>query len=147
MTLRINAETLAREGAVTLLTDYASDASIKLQIYRARPRSILPPCAFVDLMRETMVTFAGNVFQRTPIVEVVVIHGLFDSGEAVDQRDAFVDGFLPWCFDRPHAFSAGTIMTPTAVDDDPNYVPNWLPDAQQGPYYASRITLEGFAAT
>ena len=27
---------------------------------------------------------------------MIVIHGIFDSKEAADQKDAFVDGFLDW---------------------------------------------------
>ena len=32
-----------RAAAVTLLTDYAADANVRLQVYPARPRSINPP--------------------------------------------------------------------------------------------------------
>ena len=144
---RIPFQTQSRAGAVTLLTAYATSASIKLQIYPGRPRSINPPCAFVDLLRETLTEFTITTRQRTVSVEVVVVFGLFDSQEAANQKDAFADGFADWCADNFHAFGTNTLMASISIDDDPNYVPNWLPDAQQGPYYASRITLEGFAAT
>ncbi len=145
--IRIPVQTYARAGAVTLLTDYASDASIKLQVYPARPRSLNPPVAFVDTMRETLTEYTITTRQRQPIVELVVLHGLFDSLEAATQRDAFVDGFLDWVADRFHAFGVNTLVSGVSVDDDPNYVPNWMPPEQQFTYYATRITLEGLAAT
>jgi len=98
-------------------------------------------------MRETLTEYTITTRQRAPSVEVVVVHGIFDSAEAADQRDEFVDGFLDWVADRFHAFGVNTIMSGISVDDDPNYTPNWMPESQQLTYYATRITLEGFAAT
>jgi hypothetical protein len=144
---RIAVQSSARAGAVTLLTGYAAAVNLKLQVYPARPRSVFPPTAFVDLMRETLSDFAGTIRQRVPVVEVVVIHGLFDSKEAADQRDEFVDGFLDWVADNFHAFGANTLVAGVSVDDEPNYIPDWVPPEQQRSYYATRIALEGFAST
>jgi hypothetical protein len=149
---RLAVQSLARAGAVTLLTDYAAAVNLKLQVYPARPRSIYPPTAFVDVMRETLSDFVSTIRQRVPVVEVVVLHGLFDSKEAADQRDEFVDGFLDWVADNFHAFGPNTLVAGVSVDDEPAYTPDWPPFAGQPPgtqttYYATRITLEGFAAT
>ena len=76
-----------------------------------------------------------------------VLHGLFDSKDAADQRDAFVDGFLDWAIDRYHAAGANTLVAVRAVQDLPNYVPDWLPPEEQRTYYATRLSLEGLAAT
>lgn len=134
-----------RDAAVALLTDYKADADIKLQIYRARPRSLMPPVAFIDRIRETDVSIGVDLFQRTPVVDIVVLHGLFDSGEAVDQADAFVDGFFDWCRTRFHAAGANTLAAITAMEDEPGYVPDWQPENEQRSYYATVISLEGFA--
>lgn len=150
---RIPFRTQARAGAVALLEAFKADMGITLQIYRARPRSVKPPTAFVDRISETLVDFVTNgpgfgyQRQRTPVVEVVVVHGLFDSGEATDQGDAFVDAFLDWIADRPQAFGANTEVTVTGTEDQPAFVPDWLPPAEQQTYYATTFRLEGFAAT
>lgn len=136
-----------RAAAVTLLTDYAANASVNLQVYPGRPRSLMPPTAFVDRITESLANLGGsaNVAQRTPTAEIVVIHGLMDSKEAADQKDAFVDGFIVWALARPHAAGANTLVMPVSTEDEPDYVPAWMPPAEQKTYYATRLFLEGYA--
>jgi hypothetical protein len=133
-----------RAAAVDLLTDYAASASIRLQVYRARPKTIRAPCAFVDAMGETL-TYTGQLARRAPVLEVVVLHGAFDDGDTVDQRDAFVDGFVAYCASRYHAAGANTLLGLTSAADEPSYVPDWVPQTAQVTYYATRIVLEGLA--
>lgn len=145
MSIRVNFESAIRAAAVELLTDFASDEGLKLQVYRARPRTIYPPTAFVDSMAERIAYSNTVLRQRTPVATVVVVHGLYDSGEAVDQRDAFVDAFLDWVTDRYHAAGASTLIALTEVNDIPTWVPDWLPPENQKTYYATELTLEGYA--
>ena len=133
-----------RAAAVQLVTEYADTTGVRLQVYRARPRSIMPPCAFVDLIREDRV-FTGLLVQRTPTVEMIVLHGLFDSGDAVDQGDAFMDGFLDWCDTHYHEAGANTLIGAVSTEDIPAFVPDWLPPEQQRTYYATQVNLEGLA--
>ena len=133
-----------RAAAVTMLEEYAASAGVTLQVYPARPRSINPPTAFIDLIREDR-TFTGLLVQRTPTVEVIVLHGLFDSKDAVDQADAFTDGFLAWCDDHYHAAGANTLVGAVSTEDIPSYVPDWLPPEQQRTYYGTQVNLEGLA--
>lgn len=140
---RIAFQTLMRAAAVQLLTDYKATVGIGMQIYPARPRSIAPPTGFVDSLSESITYTALN--QRIPRAEVLVIHGLFDSKESADQRDAFVDGFIDWVLDNIHEAHAATTIAVTEVEDLPNYVPDWMPSELQKTYYATRITLEGLA--
>lgn len=133
-----------RAAAVELLEAYKADAELKLQIYRARPASVNPPCAFVDRMT-ARIEYTTALYQRYPRVELLVLHGLFDSGDAVDQRDRFVDGFFDWVRDNIHAAGARTTVDVVAVEDVPVYVDDWRPPAQQRSYFATRLTLEGFA--
>ena len=142
--------TLMRAAVVTMLTEYAADGfppekRVRLQIYPARPRSIFPPTAFIDGMRETVNYTA--LTQRQPVADVIVLHGLFDSKEAVDQRDAFVDGFLDWSLDRNTSAVPGSVLGIVEVEDIPAYVPDWLPPEQQKTYYATRIAVEGLHLT
>jgi hypothetical protein len=134
-----------RAASVTLLSEYAADAGTKLQVYPARPRSIFPPTGFVDVIRESIEHIGPTLRQRKPVAEVIVIHGIFDSKEAADQKDAFVDGFLDWVVTRYHSAGANTLIGVTDTEDLPNYVPEWMPPAEQKVYYATRITLEGLA--
>jgi hypothetical protein len=134
-----------RAAAVTLLTDYASNAGVKLQVYPGRPRSLNPPTAFVDMIRESIEYLGPTLRQRRPIADVVVVHGIFDSKEAADQKDAFVDGFLDWVNGEYHAVGANTLVAVTDTNDEPYYVPEWLPPEQRLVYYATRITVEGLS--
>lgn len=136
-----------REAAVDLLTAYATEASIRLQVYRGRPASIYAPTAFVDSISERVEFVGPTLYQRRPSVEVIVLHAIFDSGEAADQRDAFVDGFIAYAASQYHAAGANTVVGVVGVDDVPAYVPDWLPPEKQKVYYASRITLEGLSQT
>jgi hypothetical protein len=136
-------QTAVRAAAVSLLTDYAATASVRMQIYPARPRSVMPPTGFVDALREAIAHTGLN--QRTVTAEVIVVHGIFDSQDAADQKDAFVDGFLDWALDNTGEGGANTVLVPVATEDIPDYVPEWLPPEQQRTYYATRISLEGLA--
>lgn len=138
-------QTAMRAAAVDFMEDYGASADIKLQVYPARPRSIYPPTAFVDAINET-ISYTG-LNQRSPTAEVVVIHGIFDSMEAANQRDAFVDGFIDWAMDNFHGAGSNTGIFVTSTEDLPDYVPDWMPPAEQKTYYASRITLEGLSLT
>ena len=136
-------QTAMRAAAVDFMTDYGSAASIKLQVYPARPRSLYPPTAFVDAINET-ISYTG-LNQRSPTADVIVIHGIFDSEEAANQRDAFVDGFIDWAMDNFHGAGATTAIWANSVEDLPDFVNDWMPPAEQKTYYATRITLEGLA--
>jgi len=136
-----------RAAAVTLLTDYAADAGTNLQCYPGRPRSIFPPTAFVDSIRETISYVGITLRQRAPEAEVIVLHGRFDTLDTAQQRDAFVDGFLDWINARYHAAGANTLIAAVSVDDIPGYVPDWplATEEMRQSYYGTRITLGGFA--
>lgn len=137
-----------RDASVDLLRAYASSAGVKLQTYPGRPNSLVPPSAFVDRMTE-QITHTVSIRQRICRAEVLVIHGVFDTKEAVTQRDDFVDGFMEWCEENLDAAGANTTLELVAVDDEPAWSPDWRPaNVTNGPnpiYYATRITLEGFA--
>lgn len=145
--LRIPFQSAVREGVVTTLTEFKADRDIKAQIYGARPRSINPPTWFVDRVRET-IAFSGHLRQRTVQVDVVMIWGLFDSLEAAHQRDDTVDAFIDWVSDRPHVAAANTVLEPRSIEDDPNFVPDWIVpgrDDRLPMYFATTVTLEGYA--
>jgi hypothetical protein len=143
MMTRVAFQTAMRAAAVELLTQYRQASGIKLQINRGRPVSINPPTAFVDLIREQIEYIGAVVRQRTPQADVIVVHGRFDINDTVDQKDAFVDDFLDWVTDRYHAAGMNTLIAVVETEDIPNYVPDWI--ATQTAYYATRITLEGYA--
>lgn len=147
MVTRVAFQTAARAGAVQLLEAYRAAAGIGLQVYPGRPRSVNPPAAFVDGIGEALTEYTITTRQRVPRVEVIVLHGLFDSADTVAQRDAFVDGFLDYVADNYHAFGANTLVAGVSVEDIPVYVPDWQPPELARTYYGTRIILEGFAST
>ncbi len=136
-----------RSAATTTLGAYASAASVDLNVYRGRPRSIKAPHAFVDRVSESVTYAAGTMMARTVSVEIVVLWGLFDSGEAVDQRDAFVDGYVAYL--RSVQFTAAGPNATFAVvssEDDPVFIPDWIAPSERNAtaYFATRIVVEGY---
>lgn len=137
--------TQIRAAVVELLEDYAAGSGVTLQVYRARPRSIQPPTAFIDRIVDPPIEYFGpQNLQRTTAVEVVVLHGLFDGGVAVDQADVFVDGFLTYVAHQVHAAGANTTIALVEAADESTYVPDWLPPDLQRTYFGTRLTLEGY---
>ena len=134
-----------RAASAAMLRAYKAASGISLQVYEGRPGSINPPTAFVDRISETIEYVGITLRQRTPRVEIVILHGKFDSKDTADQKDAFVDGFLDWVTANYHAAGANTLVAVTSIEDEPVYVADWLPRERQGPWYATRMTLEGFA--
>lgn len=134
-----------RAAAVTTLAAVASAQSVALQVYAGRPKAVLPPTAFVDVMRETTV-YVGHMMQRTVQADIVVLHGSFDSADAADQKDAFVDAYIDYVRTTGfHAAGANTTLGVVSTEDDPTFVPDWLEREQQRTYFATRLTLEGYA--
>ena len=136
-----------RAAAAAFLQDYAGYAQLKFQMYPARPRVLYPPTGFIDRITETFTPLAGLIDQGTPLVECIVVHGLFDSMDAANQKDEYVDGLLEWVKTRYHAAGANTLIRISQTQDLPDYVPEWVPPEQQRTYYATQITLEGFEAS
>lgn len=145
-----------RAACMDLLTDYTASVSPppKMQLYRARPRKIAAPSAFIDVVTETRAYFGPQNVQRTVQATVIILHGprlpdggSFDSGDSVDQADAFADGFVEWVDANPHAIGPNTTIGVPSYEDDPTYIPDWVPINEQMSYYATRITLEGYAAS
>lgn len=136
-------QTQMRAAAVDLLNDYASSASVKLQVYPGRPARLLPPTGFVDRIVERVVMTGPTMRQRFPTVVVTLVWGLFDSMEAVNQRDAFIDGFMDWVTSNYHAAGATTLIAPTLTEDLPGWQPSWL--ATDHVYFATELSLEGYA--
>ena len=134
-----------RAACVTLLSAYASSASVKLQVYPGRPRSIAPPCAFIDTITEATNSVGPTSYQRHPIARIVVLHGQFDSKDAADQADAFMDGFVDYAYGQVSAAGANTVIDNFSTEDDPAYVPDWQPADVQRTYFATFINVEGFA--
>lgn len=132
-----------RAAAVTFLSDYASNAGVGMQVYPGRPRSLNPPTGFVDAISESL-DHTTALTAREVRVEMVVVFGIFDSKEAADQKDAFVDGLIAWSETRYHQAGANTMVAVEETEDLPEFVPTWRPPEDQTPRYATRISLGGF---
>ncbi len=133
-----------RAAAVAFLTEYAVSMDIGLQVYPGRPRTVRPPTGFVDGINETYNAFTDRHYQGNIQVRVIVLWGLFDSLDAVTQKDEFIDGLAVWAYSHPHEAGGNTLIWLAEVQDLPDYVPEWLPPEQQKTYYATEVTLGGF---
>lgn len=144
---RIALQTAVRAGAVKLADDYRTAASLKLgQVYRARPAQIKTPSVFIDSVSEDADSFLTTEYQRTVRVGIRVVWGVYDSGQSVDQRDAFVDGFYAHVADTPRAFDGNADCVWIGTNDDEQWSPSWIPE-DTSPYFSTLVTLEGRAST
>jgi len=143
MTLvRVTFQTLLRAAAVSFLMDLREALGIKLQVYRARPSSIQTPVGFVDFIEESL-DYPTALTQRRPRAHIVVLHGIYDHGDTVDQRDRFVDALVDIVIDDVHRIEPNSTVGIVEITDDPTYIPEWLPPELQKTYYATRFVLEG----
>ena len=141
---RIAFQTALRAACVSELAKYGNSAGINLQVYPGRPVTLYPPAAFVDRIDET-VDYTGLV-QRHPVAQVVAVWGVFDSKDATEQRDAFVDGLLNQLIDDYHAVDGATLISVTSIADDASFIPDWGSEEQRNTaYYATRFNVEGLA--
>jgi hypothetical protein len=97
----------------------------------------------VEGILEPEIRYTAGLRQRTPQAEIILVHGPFDSGEIVDQKDAFVDGFLDFVTDNKDAAGPGTLIYVISTLDIPDWIPTWVPEREQYAYYATRVVLEG----
>lgn len=135
----------ARAAALQLVHDCAAQMTppVNVATYPGRPASIAAPHAFVDRITEGISYTGPESFQRSPSVDVVLLHGLFDSKAAVDQADAFVEELLVYVAERPHAAGANTTIAITSIEDDPTFVPDWI-RGEQKTYYATRMSFDAY---
>ena len=143
---RLPLQTNARAGTIALVNGYRTASGLALgQVYRARPKLLKVPAVYIDRITEGSDSFTREESQRTVTVALRVVWGAYDAGDSVDQRDRFVDGFYGYVMDDPDAFGANAVIYWRTVADNPDWTPDWLPD--EGPYFMTEITLEGFAST
>lgn len=133
-----------RAATVAFLEEYRASAGIFLQVWPGRPNKIATPVAFPEAIRESYAYPGMTLIQRTPQVDVLVLHGYFDSKDIVAKRDAFCDGFLNWTITRYHQAGANTLISIASMEDDPDYSVTWTQEEPRG-YYSTRITLEGYS--
>ena len=139
-------QTKMRAGVMTLLREYITGTGIKGQIYPGRPTKLFAPSFFPDLMNEETVFSGPKNRQRTVRASVLAVWGLFDSLEAVTQRDAFCDGFADYVTDNRDVIDPAAVIGAISFDDIPDFVPNWIAPDEQITYFATRITLEGYVS-
>jgi hypothetical protein len=145
---RLPLQTNARAGTVALVEAYRQSASLTLgQLYRARPAgSPKVPSIYIDRITEGADSFSAEESQRVVVVALRCVWGVYNTGDAVDQRDRFVDGLYGYLMDSgKDAFGANAVIYWRTVTDNPDWTPEWLPESD--PYYMTEITLEGHAST
>lgn len=144
---RLPLQTNARAGTIELVDGYRTSVNLKTgRLYRARPlKSVLPPDIYIDRITEGAEGFTREENQRVVLVALRVIWGTWDAGDAVDQRDRFVDGFYAWVTDHYHAFGANSEVNWISVSDNPEFVPEWQDGSES--YFMTEIILEGRAST
>lgn len=146
---RLPLQTNARAGTIALVNGYRAATGLELgRLLRARPLDkVLLPDVYIDRITEGTDGFTREENQRTVTVALRILWGKKYAGDAVDQRDRFVDGFYGYVVDNGHdAFGANAdAVRWRSVTDDPEFQPQWLDLPET--YFMTEITLEGFAST
>jgi hypothetical protein len=138
---------LMREAVVELLVQYGQSAGLLLDVYPGRPMELRPPHAFREQQPEIQNPLGISNRQRTIRSQWLIVWGLFDSGEAAVNRDDFADGFSALVLANAHKADANTELHVSDIEDIPVWTPDWGSDLQRNTsYYATRITVEGFAS-
>jgi len=109
-------------------------------------RVLMVPSAFPDSMNGDSAFTGPKNRQRTVTVALLIIWGLFDSKEAADQHDAFIDGFEDYVLDHRDQADPHSVIASVSWQDVPSFVPDWVPPDEQLVYYATRIALEGYVS-
>lgn len=144
---RIALQTASRAAAVDLLDGYRLSAGVKLgSVYRARQSKINAPCAYVESVAENADSFVDLEYQRVVRVGIRIVWGVYDSGQTVDQRDRFVDGFYAWVAEHRDAIDGNADCVWIGTDDNEDWSPDWIP-TDDSLYFSTLITLEGRAST
>ena len=141
MTIRAD----ARAAVLELLDGCAAAQTpvVKLATYPGRPASIAAPHAFIDQVSEGLDYPGPLARQRSVTVEAVLLHGLFDSKEAVNQADVFMDALVDYVAARREAAGANRTIGITSIADEPSYVADWI-RGEQKTYYATRVSFEAY---
>ena len=142
--VRVGMQAAMRAAAVAMLTAYAAGRSRPSSSRSIRAGRGASPAYGVSWTASPRRSPTPPSAREQPRAEVVVVHGLMDSKEAADQKDAFADGFIDWAQDHIHQMDPRTTIAVVGTEDDPDYVPDWQPPNEQRSYYATRITLEGY---
>jgi hypothetical protein len=128
---------------MTLLSGFKDDNPEMLrQIYPGRPLSIFAPSAFVESISEGEIAYTPAGTQRTPAVAVRLVLGNFDSEGTVTDADDFVDDFVEYVVSNRHAAGPNTLFLVESVEDEPAWVPEWIPDPPRA-YFSALVTLRG----
>lgn len=114
MTYTTTFRATARTALLAFLDAWkTADATIQ-QTYRARPRTLHAPCAFIGDWRES-VNFDAQLGTRTPTVDIHLISGQYDNAESMDRQDVLVDGFLSYVGNHSRV-SIGVIIVVSIAD-------------------------------
>lgn len=137
---------LMRKAVVDLLTEYKNSSGINLSIYAGRPTTIHPPHAFCEVQPEDQNPAGISNRQRNIHSTWLIVWARFDSADQIAQRDDFLDGFSAYVLQNAHKAGGTTELHVGSIEDLPDFVPTWLPLQEQYVYFASRMTVEGFAS-
>lgn len=83
-------------------------------VYRVRPGSFVPPCAYVGNLNE-QIDQDTQTRTRNFSPEVVLVQRLISPGETADAMDDMVDVYVDYVTDNPHM--GGGIIEPISVRD------------------------------
>ena len=79
-----------------LQTFQAAHPTLLNQVYRALPRSVTAPCAWIGDFTEPAIYMSAAVVTRQPQVEIILVQGEYENAATADAQDVLVDTFLSY---------------------------------------------------
>lgn len=156
MVTKVAFRTAMRAAAISLVEGFIAQAGSpwvdvddksRIQLYRTIPTTFHPPCYFVERITEVQQFTGPTQRQRSAVARVVVLWRLFNDterGDAVDQLDAFLDGFSDYVLTNYHEPGPTELISSARIEDDPYWVTRDQKTGEQRTYYAGLIALEGY---
>ena len=129
----------ARVALNTLLSSFlAANPTLLNQVYRARPKTLHPPCAFIGDWHEPTITLDMSIVTRLPQVDLVLVQGEYDNAETMDAQDVLTDAFISYLANNAHQGN-GVITRLSTADAEVNFS---APGGSVVHYLTTIVTVE-----
>lgn len=108
-----------RTALFDILTDFqAANPTLLRQVYRARPATYYPPCAYVGGINEPDISHQfGGQRSRTQESTLVLIEGVYENAETADRLDVLADALITYLTSQHARVSGATLLEAVSSED------------------------------
>lgn len=108
-----------RDGLYAYLVAFkaANPSLLPGDVYKVRPGSLVPPCAYVGPMNEPTITQTASIRQRLMTPTVVLVQRIIVPQETGEAMDDLVDAYLDYLDSGGREHLAGGIIATISTQD------------------------------